>query len=361
MTTAKQFIQPVMSFPPGQLQQPPKISLKTKETLYALGVLAGTAFTAISQQAAFTSIPLLGLLLMQRASQHRLTLAQQQQQQQITTVVQQSLSSLSTQIQHLETQINQTESSPKNYLTKTHLTPIITKLHQLQHENKVFKLKELEDLTQQINTLQQHLEHVTHQTENLQTAQQKLEQQFQPRSPQIKPSGQPKANPNQPQKTNRVAIFIDGANIYHSASQLGLEPPDYTDFLSFLKSQSSSSQTFFYTGIDSSNLHQRKLLLRLKHLDCQIVSKEVIKRADGSCKANLDVELALDLVELADTYDTAILVSGDGDFIPAVERIQRLGKQVEVVGYRATTSQKLSELADDYFDLETWTRFRRVA
>jgi uncharacterized LabA/DUF88 family protein len=361
MTTAKQFIQPVMSLPPRQLQQPPKISLKTKETLYILGVLAGTAFTAISQQAAFTSIPLLGLLLMQRTNQHRLTLAQQQQQQQITTVVQQSLSSLSTQIQQLETQINQTETSPKNYLTKTHLTPIIAKLHQLQHENKVFKLKELGDLTQQINTLQQQLDNLTHQTENLQISQQKLEQHFQQRSLQINPSRQPKHTPNQPQKTNRVAIFIDSANIYHSACQLGLEPPDYADFLTFLKRQSSSSQTFFYTGIDFTNQHQKRLLLRLKHLDCQIVSKEVIKRADGSCKANLDVELALDLVELADTYDTAILVSGDGDFIPAVERIQRLGKRVEVVGYRATTSQKLIELADDYFDLETWTRFRRVA
>ena len=87
----------------------------------------------------------------------------------------------------------------------------------------------------------------------------------------------------------------------------------------------------------------------------------MIKPADGSCKANLDVELALDLVELANTYDTAIWVSGDGDFIPAVEQIQRLGKRVEVVGYRATTSQKLIQLADDYFDLETWSSFRRSA
>ncbi len=342
-------------------QKPAKISLKTQETLYILGVLAGTAFTAISQQAALTSIPLLGLLLMQRTNQHRLTLAQQQQQQQITTVVHHSLSSLSTQIQDLKTQIKETESSPKNYLTKTHLTPIIAKLHQLQHENKVFKFKELQDLTQQINILQQHLDRLTHQTETLQTSQQQLEQRFQQHSPQIKPSGQPKLTPNQPQKKDRVAIFIDGANIYHSATQLGLEPPDYADFLTFLKRQSSSSQTFFYTGIDSSNLHQKRLLLRLKHLDCQIVSKEVIKRADGSCKANLDIELALDLVELADTYDTAILVSGDGDFIPAIERVQRLGKRVEVVGYRATTSKKLIELADDYFDLEKWTSFRRVA
>lgn len=91
----------------------------------------------------------------------------------------------------------------------------------------------------------------------------------------------------------------------------------------------------------------------MQSLGYQIISKEIIKRADGSCKANLDVEFALHLVELSNTYDTAILASGDGDFAPAIERIQRLGKRVKVAGYRATTSQKLIELADDYLDLET--------
>jgi uncharacterized LabA/DUF88 family protein len=331
-------------------QKPPKTSLKTKETLYTFGIFAGTALTAISQQAALTSIPLLGLLLMQRTNQHRLTLAQQQQHQQITTTVQHSLSSLSTQIQHLETQLTETETSQKKYLTKTHLTPVFTKLHQLQQENKAFKLKELQDLAQQINTLQHHLNYLTHQTE-------KLEQQFKPHSPHP----QPKPTPNQPHKTNRTAIFIDGANIYHSALNLGLTPPDYADLLKLLKGQSSSSKTFFYTGIDSTKPQQKRLLLKLQNLGYKIISKEIIKRADGSCKANLDVELALDLVELADTYDTAILVSGDGDFAPAIERVQRLSKRVEVVSYRATTSQKLMQLADNYFDLETWTGFWQAA
>ena len=69
--------------------KPPQTASKIKETLYIFGILAGTAFTAISQQAALTSIPLLGLLLMQRTNQHRLTLAQQQQEQMplISTIV----------------------------------------------------------------------------------------------------------------------------------------------------------------------------------------------------------------------------------------------------------------------------------
>lgn len=329
--------------------KPPQTASKIKETLCIFGILAGTAFTAISQQAALTSIPLLGLLMMQRTNQHRLTLAQQQQRQRIIT-----------EIQHLETQIHTTESSSEHYLTKTHLTPIIAKLHQLQRENKVFKLKELKDVTQHINTLEHQLDHLTHQTQNLQTCQHNLEQQFQHHSSQIQPDRHLKPIPTQPDN-NRVAIFIDAANIYHSAIQLGLEPPDYADLLAFIKGQYSSYQAFFYTGLDSTNLQQKRLLFRLQNLGYKIISKEIIKRADGSCKANLDVELALDLVELADTYDTAILVSGDGDFVPALERIQQLSRRVEVVSYRATTSQKLMRLADNYLDLETQTCLSRVA
>lgn len=360
MITTEQSTQFVTSLIPRQQQKLPKISLATKETFSIFGIIAGTALTAISQQAAFTSIPILSLLLMQRTNQDRLILAQKQQKEQITTVIEQSLTSLSTQIQQLETQINQTESSPKNYLTKTHLAPVIAKLHQLQQENRVFKLREIKNLTQQINTLQEQIENLTYHTENLQTFQQKIEQKLQKiqqLSSPTKPSHQPKHTPNQPHKTKRIAVFIDGANLYHSATQLGIEI-DYAYLLTFLTGKTSTYQAFFYTGIDSTNQNQQTFLLRLQQIGYQIVSKAVIKRADGSRKANLDVELALDLVELANTYDTAIVVSGDGDFAPAIKRIQRLGKRVEVVGCGATTSQKLLELADDYLDLATLTSFR---
>lgn len=189
MTTTHQLSQPVTSLPPKQ-QQLPKISLKTKEKLCVLGVLAGTVFAAISQQAALTSIPLLGLLLIQRTNQHRLTLDQQQQQQ-IIAVVERSLSSLSTQIQQLETQIDEIESFSKNTTTKTKLVLIDTKLSQLQQENRIFKFKQLRDLTQKTNDLQQQLDDLTNQTENLHASQQKLDQKLQQLSSQSKPSPNP--------------------------------------------------------------------------------------------------------------------------------------------------------------------------
>lgn len=353
MTTLQQFNQPVTSLPPKPPQKLSKISLKTPEKLYILGAIAGTIGTVISQQAALTSIPILALLLIQRTNQHRLTLTQQQQQQQITAIVEHSLKSLPTQIQQLKTQIEELESFSNNSLTKTKLVLIKAKLSQLHQEHQVFKIKDLRNLFQQCNTLQQQLENVTHQTESLQVSQRKLDYKLQQLSSQSQPARQPKPSLNHSQVTEKVAIFIDEANLYHSASRLGLELPDYAEFLTCLRGQSDSSQAFFYTGVDRTNQHQKKFLLRLQNLGYQIISKEIIKRADGSCKANLDVELALDIVELSNTYDTAILASGDGDFAPAIERIQRLGKRVKVAGYRATTSQKLLELADDYLDLET--------
>ncbi|EDX70831.1 conserved hypothetical protein [Coleofasciculus chthonoplastes PCC 7420] len=99
-------------------------------------------------------------------------------------------------------------------------------------------------------------------------------------------------------------------------------------------------------------------MLRVTPFHCVLLS---MTDSTLDCNLVLDVELALDLVELADTYDTAILVSGDGDFVPAIERIQQLSRRVEVVSYRATTSQKLMQLADNYLNLETQTSLWRVA
>lgn len=327
-------------------RQPQSGSLKQREKVYVFATLAGTIITAVSQQVALSTIPLLGLILMQKANRDRLVLSQQKQQQ-TTVVMEESIGTLLSQIEQLKTEIEQRGSS-QGYLTKTHLVPIITKLRQLQREDKAFKLRELGNINQAVESLQQQLNALTDQT-------QQLEHQLtfiQPAQPQ------PVAQVSQ--KQNRVAIFIDGANLYHSASQLGHEI-DYAELLTLLNQKATSSQAFFYTGIDSSNQQQQRFLFRLKHLGYQIITKEVIKRADGSWKANLDVELALDMMALVDSYDIAILVSGDGDFAEVIERVQNLGKRVEVVSYRATTSQKLLALAQSYRDLASVTLPQKAA
>jgi hypothetical protein len=102
--------------------------------------------------------------------------------------------------------------------------------------------------------------------------------------PRVAPDAANKPASPHPSST---ATGTNAANIYHSALQLGFDPPDYADLLAFLKRQYSSYQAFLYTGLDSTNLQQKRLLFRLQNLGYKIISKEIIKRADGSCKANL--------------------------------------------------------------------------
>jgi uncharacterized LabA/DUF88 family protein len=73
---------------------------------------------------------------------------------------------------------------------------------------------------------------------------------------------------------------------------------------------------------------------------------------DGSKKANLDVEIAVDMMALVDSYDTAVLVSGDGDLAYAVNSVSYRGVRVEVVSLRSMTSDSLINVSDRYIDLE---------
>lgn len=150
----------------------------------------------------------------------------------------------------------------------------------------------------------------------------------------------------------RVAIFIDGANLFYAIQDLGIEV-DYLKFLSFLTDGSPLFRCIFYTGVNSNNEKEQKFLYWLSRNGYQLVTKELIQRSNGSKKANLDVEIVLDMIGLAGSYDTAVLVSGDGDLAGAVNRLTSQGIRVEVLGLRAMTSSTLIDAADAYINLET--------
>lgn len=154
----------------------------------------------------------------------------------------------------------------------------------------------------------------------------------------------------------RVAIFIDGSNLFYAALQLGIEI-DYSKLLNSLADGARVLRAFFYTGIDPSNEKQKGFLLWMRHHGFRVVTKELVQFVDGSKKANLDVEIAVDMMTLADSYDTAILVSGDGDLAYAVNKISYLGVRVEIVSLRSMTSDSLINVADRYIDLETIKEF----
>lgn len=150
----------------------------------------------------------------------------------------------------------------------------------------------------------------------------------------------------------RVAIFIDGSNLFYAALQLGIEI-DYTKLLHRLTDGSRLLRAFFYTGVDRTNEKQQGFLLWMRRNGYRVISKELVQLPDGSKKANLDVEIAVDMMALAGAYDTAILVSGDGDLAYAVDAASYRGVRVEVVSLRSMTSDHLINVADRYIDLES--------
>ncbi|MDX1976550.1 MAG: NYN domain-containing protein [Pseudanabaenaceae cyanobacterium bins.68] len=149
----------------------------------------------------------------------------------------------------------------------------------------------------------------------------------------------------------RVAIFIDGSNLFYAAVQLSIEI-DYSKLLAKLTGNARLLRAFFYTGVDRTNEKQQGFLLWMRRNGYRVISKELVLLPDGSKKANLDVEIAVDMMALAGSYDTAILVSGDGDLAYAVDAASYRGVRVEVVSLRSMTSDHLINVADRYIDLE---------
>jgi uncharacterized LabA/DUF88 family protein len=149
----------------------------------------------------------------------------------------------------------------------------------------------------------------------------------------------------------RVGIFIDGSNLFYAALQLGVEI-DYTKLLCKLTAGSRLLRAFFYTGVDRTNEKQQGFLLWMRRNGYRVIAKDLIQLPDGSKKANLDVEIAVDMMSLVGCYDTAILVSGDGDLAYAVDSVSYRGARVEVVSLKSMTSDSLINVADRYIDLE---------
>jgi len=149
----------------------------------------------------------------------------------------------------------------------------------------------------------------------------------------------------------RVAIFIDGSNLFYAALQLGIEI-DYTKLLHRLTGGSRLLRAFFYTGVDRTNEKQQGFLLWMRRNGYRVIAKDLVQLPDGSKKANLDVEIAVDLMALVGSYDTAVIVSGDGDLAYAADAVSYRGARIEVVSLRSMTSDSLINVSDRYIDLD---------
>lgn len=147
-----------------------------------------------------------------------------------------------------------------------------------------------------------------------------------------------------------VAVFIDGNNLFHAARFHNLDL-DYSKLLRVLLGDGRLLRAFFYTGVDAGAERQQGFLLWMRRNGFRVVQKELKTFYDGTRKANLDVEIAVDMLSLAGKYDTAVLVSGDEDFVYAVNAVAYKGCRVEIAGFRSNTAPRLIDVADYFIDL----------
>ena len=152
------------------------------------------------------------------------------------------------------------------------------------------------------------------------------------------------------QNSDRIAIFIDGSNLFYAASHLNIEV-DYRRLLSSLVRGRRLLRAYFYTGVDPQNEKQRGFLLWLNRHGHRVVSKELTHLPDGSRKANMHVEMAVDMMRISEYCPNITLLGGDGNLSYALQVLSQRGIYIEVVSLQSMTSDSLIDLADSYTDL----------
>jgi uncharacterized LabA/DUF88 family protein len=149
--------------------------------------------------------------------------------------------------------------------------------------------------------------------------------------------------------SSSIALFIDGANLYATAKTLGFDV-DYRRLLKEFQSRGMLLRAFYYTAIieDQEYSSIRPLVDWLDYNGYTVVTKMTKEYIDATgrrkIKGNMDIELAVDAMQLAEHIDQMVLFSGDGDFRPLVEAIQRRGVRVTVV---STISSQPPMIADE--------------
>ena len=158
----------------------------------------------------------------------------------------------------------------------------------------------------------------------------------------------------------RVALFIDGANLYSASRNLGFDV-DYRSLLEFFRRKSNVLRAYYYSAlIDTEEYSPLKPLTDwLAYNGYNLVTKTAREFTDATgrrrVKGNMDVELAVDMLELAPRIDHAVLFSGDSDFRRLVEAVQRQGVRVSVVSSIRTSppmvADELRRQADQFLEL----------
>lgn len=153
------------------------------------------------------------------------------------------------------------------------------------------------------------------------------------------------------QKGQRVGVFIDAQNLYHSAKNIYHAKVNFESILEDAVASRTLVRAIAYV-ITTESGEEKGFFDALEKLGIETKAKDLQIFYGGAKKADWDVGLAVDAMKLAPRLDAVVLVAGDGDYVPLVEYLRKaLGVQVEVVSFGKSTSGKLIEAADDFLEL----------
>lgn len=161
--------------------------------------------------------------------------------------------------------------------------------------------------------------------------------------------------PTRRDEFDRVSIYFDMSNLYFAAKDMGIRI-DYARLLDFLVGDRRLQRAYAYLGVAPDDENSHSFITWLSRNGFRVRTKVLRRYEDGTTKANLDMELAIDLLTQAPHIDVAIIVSGDGDFVSLVDAAQREGLRVEVAATPRQTSTDLIDVADRFIDLEANAR-----
>jgi len=155
----------------------------------------------------------------------------------------------------------------------------------------------------------------------------------------------------------RVGIFVDVQNMFYSAKSLHQSKIDYSKLLEDIVRGRKLVRAIAYV-VQKPDIDQSGFLEALRRSGYEVKKKDLVVREDGTSKGDWNVGIALDAIALASKLDTAILVTGDGDFVPLANMLKTMGCRVEVVSFEQCTSSELMRACDEFMTIDTSVLFK---
>jgi len=153
-------------------------------------------------------------------------------------------------------------------------------------------------------------------------------------------------------KEQRVGVFVDVQNMYYSARALHSAKVNFKEILKQAVNGRKLIRAIAY-AVRAGEKDEDYFHKALEGIGFEVKLKDLQIFYGGNKKADWDVGLSIDSIELAPRLDVVVLISGDGDYVPLIEHLKRaLGCRVEVLAFRRSTSTKLVESCDGFYDLD---------